>query len=99
MDGGKPTVPENLMGTLTSSDYNFAHMSNFIYVEYRYYTVATLDYLESLRPKNYVRIGAFSLDSLRVLFYGETISIRCSINIKSLSLLIHIQRSHMKFDT
>jgi len=26
MGGGKRTVPENMRGTLTSSDYNFAHL-------------------------------------------------------------------------
>jgi hypothetical protein len=29
MRGGKPTVPENITGTLTSSDYNSAHTGKF----------------------------------------------------------------------
>ncbi len=30
MGGGKPTVPENVMDTLTSSDYSSAHTSNYL---------------------------------------------------------------------
>ena len=87
MSGGKPTVPENIMGTLTLSDHEFAHTSNLTNFRYRYYTLATLDYLEPVKPEKYVRVVAFSPDSLRTFFYRETVSICCSSTIKSSSLV------------
>ena len=94
MGGGKPTVPENTMGTLTSNDHNFAPTSTLINFRYRYNTLATSDYLEPFRHKNYIRIIAFLPNSLRVFFRGEIISIRYSTTIKSLLLIIQMQISH-----
>ena len=90
MDGGKPTVPENMRGTLTSSDYNFAHTSNSTKVMYKYYAVATLEHLELFRPANYIYIIAISSDLLRVFFYSKIFSIRYSTTIKSSPLTISI---------
>ncbi len=84
MDDGKPTVPENIMDTLISSDYNSAHTSNFTPIRYTQCAVANLEHLEPFQPINYIRIVAFSPNSLRAFFYGETISIRYSTTIKPL---------------
>ena len=90
MGGGKPAVPENMMDTLTSSDYNSAHTSSFTTVRYTSCAVATLEHLGLFRSVNYMRIVAFSPGLLKAFFYGETISIRYSTTVKSLSLNIHI---------
>ena len=90
MGGGKPTVPEKMMGTSTSSDYNSAHTSSFINMRYISCAVAALEHLEPFGPVNYGRIVAFSPGSLRVFVYGETISIRYSITMKSLPHTIYI---------
>ena len=94
MGGGNPTVPENMMGTLTSSDHNFAHMSNPTNVRHRYCAVATLACLEPLLPLHYMRIVAFSPDSLGAFFYGETFSIRCNTTMKYSSLAKHMKASY-----
>ena len=83
MGGGKPTVPENMSGTLTSSGYNSAHTSSFNIIMYKDFVTATFKHLRLLQPENYIRIAAFSPDSLKVFFCGETISIRYSTTIKS----------------
>ena len=93
MGGGKPTVPENMVGTLTSSDHNFAHISNSTNIRHRDCAVATLDYLEPFGPVNYIRIVASLPDSLRAFFHGETIFIRYSTTMISLSLATHIEAS------
>ena len=92
MGGGKPTVPENMMGTLTSSDHNFAHILNHTNIRHVYCAAATLGgYLEPLGPVNYIRIVAFSPNSLRAFFHGETIFIHYSTTITSLSLATHME--------
>ena len=47
MSGGKPTVPENLTGTLTSSDYSSANTASFTDITRASYTVATLEYFKT----------------------------------------------------
>ena len=86
MNGGKPTTPESLMGTLSSSDHNFAHTSNPTNIKHRYCAVAALNHSKPFGPVKYIRSVAFSPDSLRAFFYGETISIRYSTTMKSLFL-------------
>ena len=73
---------EHAMGTLT-----FWH---------RYCAVATLDYKIPFGRVNYIRIVAFSPDSLRDLLYGETISIRYSTTIHSLSLVTQASYSSLR---
>ena len=90
MGGGKPTVPENLMGTLTSSDDCSAHTSSFTYLRYASYAVATVDYLKPFRLENYVRVVAFSPDSIRAFFYSGTISLLYSTKMMFLSFMIHM---------
>lgn len=46
--------------------------------------MANLEHLESFQPINYIRIVAFSPNSLKAFFYDETIFIRYSITIKPL---------------
>ena len=87
MGGGKPTVPENMMDTLTSSDYDSAPTLSFTNITYTKYTIATLEHLEPFQSINYIRIVVFSPDSLRAFFYSETISIRYSITMKSFPLV------------
>ena len=81
------------MGTLTSSDHNFAYTSTLTNFRYRYCTLATSDYLEPFRYKDYIRIITFSPDLLRIFFRGEIISIRCSTTTKSSSFIAQIQIS------
>lgn len=83
MGGGKPTVPENLMGTLTSSDYSSAYTLSFIYIRYASYYVNTIEH--SFRSVNYIRVIAFSPYTLRVFFYDKMISLLYSTTVKSLS--------------
>ena len=87
------------MGTLTSSDHNFAHSLNPTNIRHRYCAVGTLDYLEPFGPISYIRIVAFSLDPLRAFFYGETISIRFSTTMKSLLLAVHMKASYSSLRT
>ena len=82
------------MGTLTSSDHNVAHTSNPTNIRRRYCAVATLDHSQPFGPVNYIRIVAFSPDSLRAFFYGETISIRYSTTMRSLSFAIYMRASY-----
>ena len=90
MGGGKPTVPERLMDTLTPSGHIFAHSLNFTNSRCRYYTVTTGEHLKPFQPINYVRVIAFSPDSLRAIFYDKIISLPYSAIIKSLSLVSYI---------
>ena len=60
---GKPTVPENTRGTLTSTDCNSAHTLIFTIILYKSCTIATFKHLGLLPPINYVRIIAFKLNS------------------------------------
>lgn len=46
MSGEKPTVPENLMSTLTLSDYNSVHTLSFTNIRYTLHAVTTLEHLE-----------------------------------------------------
>ncbi len=87
MSGGKPTVPEIMMNTLTSSDYNSAHASIFSNINYISCAVATLERLESFQPKNYIHSGAFSPDPLGAFFNGEIISTHYSTIMKSSPLV------------
>lgn len=59
MSGGKPTVPEILMGTLTSSDHKFARMSDFTNIRHVWYAMTTLKHLVPFRSVCYMRIVDF----------------------------------------
>jgi hypothetical protein len=59
---GKPYVPEKLAGTLTLSNSNSAHTSIKLKILCKSYSVATLEALEALLSKNYVRIVALGYD-------------------------------------
>ena len=93
MGSGKPTVPEKIMDTLTSSGCSPAHTSSFTNIKHIQCAIATLEHLEPVRPVNYICIVAFSLDSLRAFFSGETLLTRYSTTVKSPPLAIHIQKS------
>lgn len=64
------------MGTLTSSDYNFAHMSRSIKFRYTSCAAATRENLDPFRFVDYIRIIDFSSDLLEAFFFGEPMSIR-----------------------
>lgn len=83
-------MPENITGTLTSSDHNFTHMLKITSIRYEYYALPTLDYLEPLGSTNYLWIVAFSPALLRALFHSETISIHYSTTVESSPVAAHI---------
>ncbi len=76
-------MPENLMGTLTSSDYDFTHTSRSTKFRYTSCAAATWENLNPFRFVDYIRIIDFSSDLLEAFFFGETISIRYSTTLKS----------------
>ena len=86
-------MPENAIGTLTSSDHNFAHISDLTAIRHTYCAVATLDHSKPIEPVNYIRIAASSPNSLRVFFYGETIFIRYSTTMISFSFATYMKAS------
>ena len=62
MGGGKFIVPENLMGTLTSSEYKFAHTSSFTKISYILCALTTLEHLTSLHAwRKTHRAGKYNL--------------------------------------
>ena len=86
-------MPENAIGTLTSSDHNFAHISDPTAIRHTYCAVATLDHSKPIEPVNYIRIAASSPNSLRVFFHGETIFIRCSTTMVSFLFATYMEAS------
>lgn len=74
MGDGKPTVPENMMSTLTLSGYNSAHTSYFAIFRHISRAVAVEEHCEPFRSVNYVRMTASS-PIARKVFYGKTISL------------------------
>jgi hypothetical protein len=86
MRGGKPTVPENITGTLTSSDYNSAHTSSFTTIMYKQYTVAIFKDPGRLLPINYVCIVALAPNLQRASFYSVIEFLPYSTTIKLLPL-------------
>src|ERR1700722_3721956 len=63
----KPTVPQNIRGTSTLSDYNPAHTLIFTIILYKSCAAATFTHLEPLLLKNYVCIVAFASNTQRAL--------------------------------
>ena len=59
--------------------------------------MATMKHLKSFLHVNYICIVVFSPDWLRIFIHSETIFIRYSLIIKSLSFAIHIQESYSSF--
>lgn len=86
---GKPTVPENLMSTLTSSDDNFVHTSSFFKIIHASCAVVTLEHLKPFRIVNYILRRRFLAYPLKGFFYGETIG--------TLMLIVYIQGFYPSF--
>ena len=79
-------MPENMRGTLASSNYNFAHTLSLIENIYKQSAVAIVEHLESPKRINFNCIVAFSHDLLKAFVYGKTPSICCSTTMKPLPL-------------
>ena len=95
MCGGKPTVPENLMGTSTFSDYDSAHTSKFTNFSSIPCAAATLETLNPFQFVNYIHIIDFSSNLLKAFFYSGIISIRYSMILKSLLFTMYLQGSYL----
>ena len=63
----KPTVPQNIRGTSTLSDYNPAHTLIFTIILYKSCAATTFIHLEPLLLKNYICIVAFAPNAQRAL--------------------------------
>ena len=61
--------------------------------------MAILEYSKPFRSVNYMRIVAFSPNSLRAFFYHEIISIRYCTTMKSSPLITSIQEVCLSFRT
>ena len=71
MRGGKPTVPENMTGTLVRIKYNSVHTLSTIKSVYKRSAVAIVEHLESLKSVNYIYIVACSHDLLKPSFMAK----------------------------
>jgi hypothetical protein len=94
MRAGKPTVPENITGILTSSDYNFAHTSSVTKIMYKNVLWLFFEDLGHLLPINYVCIAAFAPGLQRATFYSVTEFLPYSITMKLLPLHNTYKRSY-----
>ena len=90
----KPTVPQNMRGTLTLSDNNSAHTLRFIIILYESCNRASFKHLGQLPPINYVYIVAFAPNLQRASFYSVTEFLPYSTAIKLLPLHNTHERSY-----
>ena len=81
---------ENIISTLTLSDYNSMYTLSFNIIRYILYAVATLKYLKLFQSVNYICIIAFLPNTLKAFFYSKIIFLFYSIIITFLLLIIHI---------
>ena len=82
----KPTIPQNIRGTLTLSDYNSIYTLRFIIILYRLYNRASFKYLGQLPPINYVYIIIFAPNLQRASIYSVIEFLPYSTAIKLLLL-------------
>ena len=86
MGGGKPTVPENVRGTWTSTSLDSMYTSTFTIFLYKPYTIAISTYLGPSYLENYARVIAFKPDLRRVSFYNVIDFLLYSTTVKLLLL-------------
>ena len=89
MGGGKPTVPEHLRGTLTSSGSKSVHTSMFTLLLYKSSTINISKYSGPFYLENHARVVAFEPDFQRVFFHGATHFLSHSTTAKLLPLYTH----------
>ena len=86
-------MPEKMIGTLTLSNLNSVHTSIKRKNLCKSYPVATLEALEALPLKNYVRVVAFGPDLRAASFHDAREFFDYSSAIKLLLLLMLIKQS------
>lgn len=89
MGGGKPTVPEDMRGTLTSSGSDSVHISTFTIFLCKPCAIAISGYSGPSHLENYVRVVAVEPDTQRASFHGVIDFLSHSTTAKLVSLYTH----------
>ena len=83
-------MPENLLGTLISSDHKSTHMARLIKISYASCAITTFECLKIILCKNNTHMVIYSPDPLQVSCCWEILPSLCGPTMTSAELIMNI---------